>query len=177
MTESNAGDRAVSALDIEDVFLVEAALKISRDFNPLEQFDELSVGQTVGVDSNVIYQMRKFGNNDEEVHVLRYFVTADVRVLKPGVKPDERELGESDYLAHMNFVFAADYRCPREAPSDQDLIGAFSKNAAFHVWPYLREAVHDACARMRLPRFTVPMMKPSPAQIRVADPTATVSPA
>lgn len=176
MNDSAPGSRAVNALEIEDVFVVSTTMRIDRDFNPTEEIAELAIGQRVEVDRNVMHQLRTFKNGTDEVNFVRYFVEADLRVLKPGVKPDAGELKDSDVLAEMNFVFAADYRCPADVPKDHAALGAFSTNAAFHVWPYVREAVHNACARMRLPRVTIPMLKPSSEQVRLATGNSETAP-
>jgi hypothetical protein len=54
------------------------------------------------------------------------------------------------------------YRCAAEALLVRDAIGAFSTNAQFHAWPFVREEIHAMCGRLRIPRLTIPMLKPAP---------------
>jgi hypothetical protein len=90
-------------------------------------------------------------------------VTGEVRLLKAGVSAGTGEVADSDVFASIKLRFAADYRGAKDIIDDKDAINAFGKNALFHAWFYWREAVHEHAARMRLPRITIPMMKPQSA--------------
>jgi len=96
---------------------------------------------------------------DSKVVIIRYFFVADHVIAKSSFDPKIEEVPEDQRLASMNFVFAVDYRCNVPDTPSGDMLGAFSRNVVFHAWPYLREAMHAECARMRLPAITLPMLK------------------
>lgn len=159
MTTKSAGERAVSVLEIEDVLIVAADCKLDREFNQSAQLEMTSLHR-VQVDSNVFFQKRvPIANPDAPICIIRYFVKGDVEIAKPGVSVTKDSIAESDRLATLSFVFAVDYRCSKGEPPQQDEVSAFAQNAVFHAWPYWRESVHAACARMRLPTVTVPMFR------------------
>jgi hypothetical protein len=150
----------VDAYEIQDVFLIRSECWVSRDFNQTEPFAVFTYGHQSGIEKEVLRQERKPTDGSEPFHVLRYLVRAEVRLLKPGVQPGETGPTDDDCLALMRFTVAADYRCPKESLEDKDAIGAFSRNAHFHAWPYLREEVQNACSRLRIPRITLPVLRP-----------------
>lgn len=166
MTEISPGARARDALEIQDVFVIRSECWVARDFNPSSPISEFTFGQQSGIEGEGLLQERTPVDGSPAVHIIRYFVTTEVRVLKPGVSVKDRDPVEDDFLAVIKMIFAADYQCPRELLEDREAIGAFSRNAHFHAWPYVREEVHAACARMRLPRITLPMIRPNqPAKL------------
>ena len=161
MSEKSPGARAVSTFQIEDVFLVASDCWVVRDFNSTAQVAEFAFGQSTGVDNEALVQVRTPTNGGDDLYILRYFVNAEVQLLKPGKKPDKDAVASrEDFLAVLKFTVATDYRCPKEAIEDKDAIGAFSRNAHFHAWPYLREEIHSMCCRLRVPRVTLPMLRP-----------------
>lgn len=133
---------------------------VSRDYNQSAPPSAFTFGQQSGIEGEAIVQERTPADGKPSIYVLRYFVDADIRLLKQGVNVSDREPVEDDFLAVLKFTLAVDYRCPQSLLGDKDAIGSFGRNAHFHAWPYLREEVHAACARMRLPRITLPMLKP-----------------
>jgi hypothetical protein len=162
VSEPSAGARAVVDYEIEDVILIESTCKVDRDFNPMMLLSETAFAHRVSVDSEVLAQTKTPVSEGESFHLIRYFLTTEVRLVKPGKKPDEESPKEDDFMATLNFVFAIDYRCSKEATEDREAIGAFSSNAQFHAWPFIREEIHAMCGRLRIPRLTIPMLKPIP---------------
>ena len=163
MTENGPGARAVAAAQIDDIFLIKSDCWVARDFNPSAQVSQFTYGHQSSVDLEVLVQTRTPLDGTPAFHILRYFVNADVRLLKPEVKIEAKEPAEQDLLAVLRFTLAADYRCPKELAEDKDAIGAFARNAHFHVWPYLREEVQSVCGRLRIPRITLPVLRPDQA--------------
>lgn len=172
MTDVSPGRRAVEAYEIDDVFLMESDCRVQSSFNQTESITEMALQHRVSLGPSILHQVRTPTDGSEEMHIIRYLVTAELRVLRDGVPHDKPEVGEEDILAVLKLTFAADYICSKAAAEDGDAVRSFGRNALFHVWPYLREAVHAFGARMRLPRITLPMMKPvlagqssTPAQV------------
>lgn len=157
------GARAVDACEIQDVFVIRSECWVSRDYNQSAPLSSFTFGQQSGIEGEANVQERTPVDGKPSFHVLRYFVDAEIRLLKEGVNVSEREPVEDEFLAILKFTLAVDYRCPEDILADKQAIGAFGRNAHFHAWPYLREEVHAACARMRLPRITLPMLKPEQA--------------
>ena len=169
MNESSPGDgsrdtlspgaRAVRDFEIDDVFLVESDCKVARDHNPTVLITEFAYSHQVGADQEVMVQIRVPASGGDAYTVLRYRVRAQVRLLKPGIPTNKPDIGDDDFQATMNILLAVDYRVPSDAAKDLEAVGAFSKNAVFHAWPYLREEIHSACSRLRIPRVTIPMFR------------------
>jgi len=160
LSAEHPGAQAVAALEIEDIFVLSINASVTREFNQTERPPEVVSMQRLRVDSQGLWQTRAPASQpDHHFTVLRYYVLADLVVAKAGSVPENDEMKIEDRLANINLIFAADYRCKAERPSDEAL-SAFIHNVVFHVWPYWREAVHSECARLRLPAVTIPMMKP-----------------
>ena len=160
MTEGAHGARAVAAFEIDDVALIESECKVARDFNPSEPWGDQAVfAHRVNVEPNVLVQMRTAPGVDP-FNVVRYFFNIQVRLLKSQLQPptDPESVAEDQILATLRFLLAIDYRAGNLS-SDPDATGAFSHNAQFHAWPYVREEIHAMCSRLRIPRLTVPMLK------------------
>lgn len=173
MNEKSPGARAVDACEIQDAFVIRSECWVSRDYNQSAVPSAFTFGQQSGIEGEALAQERTPVDGKPSFHVLRYFVDAEIRLLKQGVNVEDREPVEDDFLAVLKFTLAVDYRCPQSFLGDKDAIGSFGRNAHFHAWPYLREEVHAACARMRLPRITLPMLKPEQAGKTVAPAAST----
>ena len=169
MSTPSPGARAVAACKIEDVFLVAAECWVSRDNNQGAQPTEITYGHFSSVDEKVMHIERTSIPDGKKVNILRNFVIADVRLLKPGVSVENRDPTPEELLAAIKLTFATDYSCSSEALQDADAVGAFSRNAQFHAWPYIREEVSAFCGRLRIPRMMLPMLKPDqPWPVRIA---------
>lgn len=56
--------------------------------------------------------------------------------------------------------YVVNYVLPSGAPPKRSEVQAFSRgNAVFNCWPYFRELVQNACARLGLPPPTLPLFK------------------
>ena len=161
MNGSSPGQRAVADFEIDDVFLHSAECKVDPEFNEAQVIDNVIFGHRVHVGPSIYGQIRTPVDAVEPaIQIVRYLIVGEVRMLKPGATTESEEIPDSDLLAGIKLTYAVDYRCSKALLQDQDAIRSFGKNAVFHAWPYWREGVHDMIARMRLPRITVPMLKP-----------------
>jgi hypothetical protein len=160
VNEPSPGARAVNSYQIEDVFLVSTNCWVHRDFNNQALMPTFAFGVASSVDQEALVQERTPLAGGEPFAVLRYYVNAEVRLLKPDATAEQVEDDES-VMAELKFTFAADYRCSKNDLKDTDAIASFSRNAQFHAWPYVRETVHAMCSRLRLPRATLQMLKPN----------------
>ena len=155
----------MEAFEIQDVFLVSTNCWVTKDLNPQAPVGEFTFGVKSNVEPEALIQERTPTGGGASFWVLRYLVTAEVRILKPGVPPEKvNDAANDNTLAELKFTFATDYRCPKDMAQDQAVIGAFSRNAHFHAWPYVREEVNAMCGRLRVPRATLQMLRPDQAQ-------------
>lgn len=160
MSKDSPGSRAVAALEIADIFLIEASSRVIHDFNNQAQLLDVDSKHSFQVESSGLHQTRTAQETGEEIHIIRYFVTGGLRMLKPDVPREKGEFIADDFLAEVHAKFAVDYSSPKGFEKDIDAVAAFSTNAQFHAWAYWREVVHSQLAQMRLPRVTIPMFKP-----------------
>src|SRR5438128_2340142 len=112
MSENSPGSRAVAAFDIADVFLIEASCRVARDFNSQAQFPEILSQHLFQTESGALHQQRAMLQTGATFHVIRYFVSATLRLLKPGIVPDKPDLGTDDWLGEVHAKIAVDYFCP-----------------------------------------------------------------
>jgi len=162
MIEKSPGARAVSALEISDVFLVESSCHIARDFNQMEKMPRVTFQHRLLPEREGIAQVRTDVDSGDEINVIRYFIDGVLRVLRSSASASaaaRTELKPGDVLAEIAVKLAVDYICPKTLLQDQDAIGAFSKNAVFHAWSYWRSLIHSFSDQMRLPRITLPMLR------------------
>jgi hypothetical protein len=163
VSDKSPAARAQAALEIDDVLLIESECKVARDFQPTMQWkDVASFAHRMSVDNNVMFQTRTpVGSDVAPFHIVRYFFEIEVRLVKPDIEPlpPVEALEEGQIQARLRFLLAIDYRAS-EPFADLEALGAFSSNAQFQVWPYVREEIHAACIRLRIPQLTLPMMKP-----------------
>ena len=163
MSPESPGARAVALYELEDIFLIECQCHSDSEFNPTQVIPVMPVQQQLQVGKSVLLQRRSPVDGSADILIVRYLVSGRLALNNPG---DSAQRGSDDTkprpFAELALTFAADYRCPGGEFPKADEIGAFRRNVALHVWPYVREAVSDFASRMRLPRVTVPMMKPNP---------------
>ena len=169
MTEQSPGARGVTAFEIEDVLLLESDCRVAKDFNPQAPWGEMATfAQRVSVAPEVIVQTRQ-GPQERSTpfNVVRYLFNVEVRLLKPDVQPlpEPENLTEDQIQATLRLLLAIDYRSKDDDQTkDPNVVGSFSTNAQFHVWPYVREEIHAMCGRLRIPRLTLPMLRTQPTQ-------------
>jgi hypothetical protein len=162
MTETSPGARAVSALEIIDVFMVESNCHVARDFNQTEMMPRITFQHRLSPEREGIAQVRTAVDSGDEINVIRYFIDGGLRVLRPNTSTSiatANEVKAQDVLAEIVVKLAVDYTCPKAFLQDKDAIGAFGKNAVFHAWSYWRSLIHSFSDQMRLPRVTLPMLR------------------
>lgn len=165
MIDRSPGAQAVADLEIDDVFLLSSTCFVDKSFNPTEPRDSGLYAHRIGVGSEAVLQTRTpVDESQDTIYLIRYIVRGEIYFLKKDANAnrDMTEIPDEDTFGRIMLEFAADYRCSKEHHERQECIGAFGRNAIFHVWPFWREGVADVGSRMRLPRITVPMLKPKP---------------
>jgi hypothetical protein len=166
--QASPGARAVDACDIDDVFLVHVGCSVDEEFIPNPALTQFGCVHKFTVEPRALLQTRKLSDPpDTVVHAVRYYARGEVSILKADAPaPNLPEVKPEHILATISHLFAVDYVCPESLLKDRAAVSAFSKNVAFNAWPFWREAVLSDCARLRLPKVMIPMMKPNqPKQV------------
>jgi len=149
MTISAELQQAIDTLEIQDVYLRELDARCMDGFDPkyADDLADLTVQQMHLVRQAQVVEVER----DERL--LRVFIRLGVRWV------DSKGAGEEDSIrALIEAEFIAEYRMTEEL--EQAAIDEFSlKNASYHVWPYWRELLSGQCARMHLPRLTLPAVQ------------------
>lgn len=155
--------RAQKALAIQDVYVSEANAWADRSFDPTIPLAQ-PVGLQLRVNQEGQCEIRTIEGNEEFTHVVRFFVGTGIRMLKDGIDPNNPDLKREDLVGEVTATFVLRYFWRvGEAPT-LELLGAFADNAIHHLWPYWREFVQTATARLRLPPVVLPMrvVQPTP---------------
>jgi hypothetical protein len=156
--------RAQKTLAIQDVFLADAMLWANRKNdqaiqtpNPQAQF---KIGPTIDVS---VDQLQSPINGVR--FMVRFFIPTGLRILSPGVDPASANVTRDEMSAEIEAVFVARYAVLSEGQPDMPMLEAFNDNAVHHVWPYWREFLQAATARLRVPPIVLPMrvVHPAPA--------------
>lgn len=140
--------KAIDALEIDDVYLREVTAHCADGFEPkYSDYEALTFQTRHFVKQSSLVEL------DGERFLLRVFVDLGARWIDESSK-DEQLLPR----AYIEALFVAEYRM--QGRLDQASIDAFClQNASYHVWPYWRELLNSHCTRMHLPRVTLPTVQ------------------
>lgn len=155
-------EKVIEQVELVDIYLNDGSVKRDKNFDQgtvpanLQQQSKLSVSADILAGSA----------NESDVFLLRALVTAGVRYAeKPGSKENFEGSGDTAglaVLAEIEATFCALYRY-KEDLSDDELNEFLSFNAVHNVWPFWREHALRVAAEAKLPRPTIPLMKPGKA--------------
>lgn len=161
--DRNLLDQAQKALFLKDVYFERATAEIIGDFNPAAEDQSLSVQFKRRV---VDTRRSAVTNSAGEKELVRIVAECGMRLIgsAPGdtdATPDEKALIFARLVSEYVVI---------DELSDAAL-GEFAKhNGPYHAWPFWREYVHTACARLRIPLVPVPMYKlPKPPEPSESD--------
>jgi hypothetical protein len=142
--------QAQKALAIQDVYFERATAEILGDFDPAAEDQPLSVQFR----SRVIDTRRiELDSAEGHDHLVRIVADCAMRLIAPPA--DEPDQG-ADEKALVTARLVAEYLVV-DVLSDAALREFAEHNGTFHAWPFWREYVHTACARLRIPVVPVPM--------------------
>lgn len=153
--------RAIECLQISDIWQHSVSASISEDLKGQARFPD----QYEALYKHVVLQSL-WGNaeGDSAPYVFRVHIAVGVRFVESDAisldveSPSEHEQdSQSDsVLAQIETTYVAQY--VSETDPGQDALEAFAlKNASYHVWPYWREFLAAQCARMNLPKLSLPL--------------------
>lgn len=156
-------DQAQKALSIKDVYFERATAEILGDFDPTAEDQALSVQFKIRV---VETRRLAVATAADQKPLVRVVAECGMRLIATvngdaNATPDEKALISARLVAEYAVI---------DELSDAALEEFAKHNGTFHAWPFWREYVHTACARLRIPVVPVPMFKlPSPPEPPEAD--------
>lgn len=158
---SGALQRAIDCLQIQDVFMRRCQAELAQGFDPKysEEADQLQLLFRHVVSRSEVLVANTDAN--ETLNLFRVYIELGVRWVGPDVEipsAGAEDIAEEDLRATVEAVFVAEYRFTETI--GEDALAEFAlKNASFHVWPYWREYLASQCARMNLPKVTLPTVQ------------------
>lgn len=148
---------AHQGLSIRDVALRASMVALDDKFDPAYQ----------DVPRNIQLMQRTIRSETVEVeddgsphHLFRVFVRLGIRWVhdldETATDPDQENPDNVDVLAVVEATFVAEYEMIKGL--EQPALDEFAMhNAPWHIWPYWREYVANQCARLNIPKATMPM--------------------
>jgi len=159
-------DAAARALKVEGVYLRESHIHCKKGFLPQLIDDGLSlVPQYRGGPTGEIHIIPAKQEGGDTTTMVMFHFAAGVRLID-GASLDPTEIQEDvpDETLYVEITteFYAQYAC--DCPADNEelrpALEEFGRyNVGYHIWPYWREYVQNACARLGLPPIPVPMYR------------------
>jgi hypothetical protein len=172
VTKSELLKAAQKSLAIQDVYLCDASVWANRTYEP---------GTPV---SNSGAQFKLNPTNDCQIiglqppqnaihYLVRYYVGTGLRLLAPGVEPQDSDITRDKLIAEIEATFVVRYVVLGSDKPTNPMLEAFNDNAVHHIWPYWREFLEATTIRLRVPPVVLPMREV--AQASGAEPPPTES--
>jgi len=153
--------RAIECLQIADIWQHSVSASIREELEAQEYFPEHPDTLYKHI---VLRSLWGSADEDSGPFVFRVYIAVGVRFMdRPGdsvgedsaTGPDKAG-SDDNVLAQIEATYVAQYHS--ETDPGQDALEAFAlKNASYHVWPYWREFLASQCARMNLPKLSLPL--------------------
>ncbi|MGI0153615.1 hypothetical protein ACQ661_08130 [Pseudidiomarina sp. WS423] len=157
--------RAISALQITDVYLKSSSVHTMEQWDPKrEDFSRLKYQFLHVIDKSEIIDVEENeGPDSDKVTSKSFFlvyITLGSRVVDQNALEDEGDKKHAkEPFAQIEGTFVAEYSISDDFDkSDEEALKAFAlSNASFHVWPYWREYLMSTCTRLNLPKIPLPV--------------------
>jgi len=147
---------AIKKMELLDIYLNES--KLTRD----KDFDSGAPAQTLRQQNKLAVKADILGtedNPDDKSGLLRALVTVGLRFVSSPDQNDDKANEKPVVRAEIEATFCALYRYSEEMTDDE--IAEFLRfNAVHNVWPFWREHALRVSAESKLPRPSIPLMKP-----------------
>lgn len=141
-------DQAIKCLAICDVFFEKANAEIVTGFDPGSYQPPLAVQF-----KSRVLATRRPDHTADQGDLVQIVAECGMRLI---ATPEEGADSGQKEMALISATLVAEYSVIGEL--DASALQEFSdNNGLFHVWPFWREYVHSACARLRIPVVPVPM--------------------
>jgi hypothetical protein len=154
-------EELIRLVQIENIRVVEANLRTS--IRPSDDPESL--------EADVRRNARVVQLPDDGVFIIRVdFAFSAHRMSEPDQEEKKSKTLDAAAIA-VSVSFELNYRIPANASAPEDTLNEFAQiNGIFNAWPYFREFVHAALARMGLPPFILPVYRlggPKKAETKV----------
>lgn len=149
--------RAIECLQISDIWQHSVSASIGESLETQEKFPE----QHEVLFKHVVLRSLWGKSDDTETgpYVFRVQVALGVRFEEKheDPAPENKQQSSNDaMLAQIEATYVAEYLAERDP--GQDALKAFAlRNASYHIWPFWREFLASQCARMNLPKVSLPL--------------------
>ncbi len=160
--------RARNCLNIADVYLRDAAIVPADSFDA-RQHPPSRVNFQWGAHEAAVIEITTDGETPQVGHIWRVKFLTHAKLLWPHVEAMEPGFnpGVEDIACLIRATFIAEYHMRGEL-DDVALQEFATHNVSYHVWPYWREFLSDASARLRIPPIMLPMhviSSPNPSDV------------
>ncbi len=149
--------RAIKCLRISDIWQREASASLGEALEGKGKFPE----QHEVLFKHVVLRSL-WGKADSEgstPYVFRVHIAFGVRFVEIADASEtdaEQDLVKAPALAQIESTYVAEYLSEKDP--GQNALKAFAlSNASYHVWPFWREFLASQCARMNLPKVSLPL--------------------
>lgn len=140
----------IRLVQIENIRVVEAELRTS--IRPSDEPDELEAD--IGRNAKVVQLP------DDGVFIIRVDCAFTAHRMSDKDSTDKKSKAGAGAVIAVAVSFEATYRVPATVSAPEGVLTEFAEiNGIFNAWPYFREFVHAALARMGLPPFILPVYR------------------
>lgn len=155
---------AQQGLCIRDVALRASMVALDDNFDPKYQSIPRDIQLMQRTIRSETVEVEDDGNPR---HLFRVFVRLGIRWVhdlgEAATNTGQESPDNVDVLAVVEATFVAEYEVIKEL--QQPALDEFAMhNAPWHIWPYWREYVANQCARLNIPKATMPMQCLAPRQ-------------
>lgn len=163
-------ERAIDAMELLDIYLNEGRLIRDKNFDYGAQLQDVRQQSKLSVTADILSSANGQGDTGKRGAILRALVTVGVRFVATAGEGIEDEKSQKDQkgqpgstvMGEIEATFCAMYRYSNEL-SDDELAEFLRFNAVHNVWPFWREHALRVAAESKLPRPSIPLMKPQNA--------------
>jgi len=147
---------AIKKMELLDIYLNESKLSRDKDFDSGAPAQDLRQQNKLAVEADILGTE---DNPDDQSGLLRALVTVGLRFVSSPDQNDDKANEKPAVRAEIEAKFCALYRYSEEMTDDE--IAEFLRfNAVHNVWPFWREHALRVSAESKLPRPSIPLMRP-----------------
>lgn len=140
----------IRLVQIENIRVVEADLRTS--IRPSDEPDEL--------EADISRNAKVVQLPDDGVFIIRVDCAFTAHRMSEKDSTEKKSKAAAGAVIAVAVSFEATYRVPATVSAPEDVLNEFAEiNGIFNAWPYFREFVHAALARMGLPPFILPVYR------------------
>lgn len=147
---------AIKKMELLDIYLNEGRLTRDKNFDSGVSLQQIRQQNKLAVTADILGTEE---DAEEKGGLLRALVTVGLRFVPVSDENNEESDGDLAVHAEVEATFCAVYRYSDKMTDDE--IAEFLRfNAVHNVWPFWREHVLRVSAEAKLPRPSIPLMRP-----------------